>query len=103
MYSRATLLEIDTLRIDLASAVGLYREQVLPAMREQDGYEGVLVLTNPDGKAMIVSFWETEAEAWDASGFAAAELERYTTIFRAPPGREQYEVAIAELPDLQPV
>jgi hypothetical protein len=100
MFSRVTLLEIDTVRIDLDAAVALYREHVLPRLREQEGYEGVVVLTTEEGKAMLISFWETEGEARDASGFAAAELERYMTMFKAPPGREQYEVVLADLPDV---
>lgn len=100
MYSRVTLLEIDTTRIDLDAALGLYREHVLPGLREQEDYAGVVVLTTPEGKAMLISFWETDESARDASGFAAAELERYMTIFKAPPGREQYEVVLADLPDM---
>lgn len=103
MFSRVTLLEIDTLRIDLDAAVDLYRDDVLPGLREQEGYEGVVVLASPEGKGMLISFWETEEGARDASGFAAAELERYMTMFKAPPGREQYEVMLAELPDVASV
>jgi hypothetical protein len=103
MYSRVTLLEVDTLRIDLETAVGLYRDNVLPGLREQEGYEGVVVLATPEGKGMLVSFWDTEEGARDASGFAAAALEHYMTMFKAPPGREQYEVLLAELPDVAPV
>ena len=36
MYSRVTLLEIDTLRVDLESALELFRDRVLPKLREQD-------------------------------------------------------------------
>ena len=66
MYSRVTLLEIDTLRIDGRRRGRAVRGEVLPRLREQDGYEGVVVLATPDGKGMLVSFWETE-EAADAS------------------------------------
>jgi hypothetical protein len=38
VYSRVTLLEIDTVRIDLDSALELFRERVLPQVREQPGY-----------------------------------------------------------------
>jgi hypothetical protein len=98
MYSRVTLLEIDTMRIDLEDAVALFREHVLPGLRDQGGYEGSLVLTTPEGKGLILTMWETEAAAVTAAAFAGGELERYMTLFRAPPGREHYEVAFAELP-----
>ncbi|HEX4745723.1 MAG TPA: hypothetical protein VFU99_02470 [Gaiellaceae bacterium] len=100
MFSRVTLLEVDTLRIPIDEAVELFRVHVLPELREQQGYEGVLVLTNPDGKGMIVSAWETEEDAQAAAGFASAALDEYVTLFRSPPGREQYEVAFAELPEV---
>jgi hypothetical protein len=98
MFSRVTLLEIDTMRIDPVDATSLFKEHVLPGLEEQDGYEGVIVLTTPEGKGMIITLWETEEGARDASGFAAAELERYMTMFKAPPGREHYEVVFADTP-----
>jgi hypothetical protein len=98
MYSRVTLLEIDTLRTSMDAALGLFTEHVLPGLREQEGYEGVLVLTTPEGRGMIVSFWETESDADAASAFATGALDRYVTLFRSPPGREYYEVGFADLP-----
>ena len=85
MYSRVTLLEIDTMRITLDEAVALFEEQVLPQLRELDGYEGVVVLTTPEGKGMLLSLWATEEAAEASAGFASAELERLVTLFRSPP------------------
>jgi len=98
MYSRVTLLEIDTLRTSTDEALGLFTERVLPKLRELEGYEGVLVLTTPEGKGMIVSFWETEEDVERAVPFAVEELERNMLLFSSPPGREHYEVAFADLP-----
>lgn len=100
MYARLTLLEIDTMRIDIDSALNLFQEQVAPELRGQPGYLGVMAMTTPAGAAALVSFWATAeaAEAGGLTGFYADILERYTTIFRSPPGRESYEVAFAELP-----
>ena len=99
MYSRVTLLEVDTLRTTVGEAVDLFETQVLPDLREQDGYEGVLVLANPDGKALLVSIWDSEEAAAASADFARGELERFVTLFRAPPGREQYEVQVADVPE----
>ena len=99
MYSRVTLLEIDTLRIDLDSALTLFRERVLPQLREHPGYEGVYVLTTPEGKALIMSLWETEEDAAGAQARVSdEELERYTMLFSSPPGREGYDVALVDVP-----
>jgi hypothetical protein len=97
MFSRVTLLEIDTLRVDMDQARWLFREEVMPRLREQDGYEGAIALSTSEGKGLIITFWETEAEARDVSGFASAELARHVTMFRSPPGRESYEVAFSDL------
>jgi hypothetical protein len=97
MYSRVTLLEIDTVRVDMDEAAALFRNEILPQLREQPGYEGSVALATPEGKGMIITFWNSEEGAHDASGYAAGELERFVTLFRSPPGREVYEVAFADI------
>lgn len=100
MFARLTLLEIDTVRIDMGSAVELFEREVLPQVQRQPGYLGVIVLTTPEGRSALLSFWAT-AEAADAgalTGFYPEILEQYMAIFRSPPGRERYQVAFAQLP-----
>lgn len=101
MYSRVTLVEIDTLRIGIGDALARYRDEVVVHLAEQPGYEGVLVMANPDGRGMVVTLWEDEAAATagvEAGGFYAEALERFVTIFRQPPGRDHYEVLLADVP-----
>ena len=100
MFARVTQLEIDTTRIDLDDAVQLFRAEVLPAIRELEGYDGTYVLANPDGKALLLTFWETEeaAEANAPTGQYSEHLAQYAAIFRAPPGRERYAVLVADQP-----
>lgn len=102
MYARVTLLEIDPVRIDPARAVELFKEQVLPELVEQEGYEGIFVLSTPEGRGLLMSLWSTReaAEAGETSGFYAEQLAKFVTFFRASPGREQYEVAFADAPSL---
>jgi quinol monooxygenase YgiN len=100
MYARVTLLEIDTLRIDVEAAVDLFRQTVLPRLQELDGYEGIYVLTTPEGRAVLMTLWSNEeaAEAHAETGFYAEQLEQFMTLFRSAPGRERYEVAFADAP-----
>jgi heme-degrading monooxygenase HmoA len=98
VHSRVTLLEIDTLRVDVDEAVERFKAEVLPALREQDGYEGVLVLVNPQGPGLLVSLWSSEQAMEAAAAFAAGALARFATIFRAPPGREHYELRVLDAP-----
>ena len=102
MFARLTLLEIDTVRVDMDAAVQVFMDEVLPEVRQLPGYSGVLVLSTPHGSGALISLWESE-EAADASastGFYPETLERYVTMFRSPPGRERYEVEFAELPSV---
>jgi heme-degrading monooxygenase HmoA len=98
MFSRVTLLEVDTVRVTVEEAVELFRAAVLPRLRALEGFEGVVVLATPEGRGMLMSLWASEEAAEASTAFAAGEMERYVTMFRAPPGREQYEVVLAELP-----
>jgi len=98
MYSRVTLLEIDTLRIDVDDVVTRFEEEILPRVRELPGFEGVAVMVTPEGKGMVVSFWASEETVEASAGVAAGAVEEFVTVYRTPPGREHYRVAYAELP-----
>ena len=100
MYARATLLEIDTMRTSVTEALALYEHEVMPELCAQPGYAGVLVMTTPEGKGLIVSLWDS-ADAADASaadGFYAQTLERFMVMFRSPPGRDRYQVVFTDMP-----
>jgi heme-degrading monooxygenase HmoA len=102
MVARVTLAEIDVVRVRLENAIELFKESVVPALREQDGYQGVYVLLSPEGKVLAITFWESEeaAEAGIAGGrsFYAQQIEKFVTLYRSPPGREHYEVVLADAP-----
>jgi hypothetical protein len=94
-----TLLEIDTVRTSVRDALAEFRTHTLPRLRDARGYRGVYVLSTDEGKAALVSLWDTADEAAIGDGaFYGEELERFATIFRAPPGRERYEVLLSDLP-----
>ena len=102
MVARATIAEIDPVRMSIDEAVELFRGSVVPALHDQPGYEGVYVLVSPEGQALVLTFWANE-EAADAGlagsrSFYSEQVEKFVTIFRAPPGRETYHVALAEEP-----
>jgi heme-degrading monooxygenase HmoA len=100
MFARATALEIDTLRVGVDDAVELFREAVLPELREQPGFEGVVVLATREGKGLLLSFWTTaeQAASDQETGFYADVIERFVTLYRSPPGRESYEVMLGAFP-----
>lgn len=100
MVARVTLAEVDVVRQNLDRLVDFYRQSVLPSQHSQDGYEGGYVLTTPEGKALVMTFWRDEeaAEAGMASGFYGEQVQKFVTVFKAPPGREMYDVAVADVP-----
>jgi len=98
MYSRVTLLEIDTLRVDVDDVVARFEGEILPRVHELPGFEGVVVMVTPEGKGMVVSFWESEETVEESAGVAATAVEEFVTVYRTPPGREHYQVAYAEMP-----
>ena len=102
MIARVTLAEIDAVRMSVDQAVTVFRESVVPALREQDGYEGVYVLLSDEGKVLALTFWESE-EAADAGiagsrSFYAEQIAKFVTLYRSPPGREEYNVVLADAP-----
>lgn len=102
MFARTTMAEIDTVRMSVDDAIQLFKDSVLPALHEQDGYEGTYVFVSPEGKALALTFWSTEeaAEAGVYSGFYNEQLAKFVTIYRSEPGRETYELVLAEAPAL---
>jgi heme-degrading monooxygenase HmoA len=100
MVARVTLAEVDVVRQGLDGLVEFYRQSVMPAQHEQDGYEGGYVLTTPEGKALVMTLWRDEdaAQAGMASGFYGEQVQKFVTVFKAPPGRGMYDVAVADVP-----
>jgi hypothetical protein len=99
VFARVTLLEIDTLRVGVDDALVLFEQGVMPGLRDQPGFLGVYAMTTPDGKALLMSFWETPQQAASVENpWYTGVLEEHMTIFRSPPGRQSYEVRIAEPP-----
>jgi len=102
MFARVTLFEIDTLRVSIDAALERFKELVMPEARKQEGYEGLYVMSTPEGKGLIMSLWATEeaAVAGVESGYYDEQVAKFLALYRAPPGREHYEVFLAEAPGM---
>src|SRR5262245_61623055 len=102
MFARTTMAELDPVRMSVDDAVQVFKESVVPALHEQDGYEGSYVLVSPTGKALVLTFWSSEeaADAGVQNGFYNQQVAKFVTIYRAGPGREIYELVLAEAPAL---
>ena len=104
MFARTTLFEIDTLRTSLDDALQLFKENIVPAMETQPGYMGSYAMRTNEGKGLMLTFWATEADATAGveSGYYEEQIAKFITFFRAPPGREHYEVVYAKVPEQSP-
>jgi heme-degrading monooxygenase HmoA len=93
------MAELDPVRTSVGDAVVVFRESVLPALHEQEGFAGAYVLLSPEGKVLVLTFWadEASAKAGVRSGFYREQVQKFVTVFEAPPGRETYDVVLADV------
>jgi len=102
MVVRATEAEIDVVRTNPADAIALFKESVLASLHEEEGYLGCYVLLSEEGKLLVLSFWTSNetARATRLSGFYQEQIEKFSdlVIYRQAPGREAYDVVVAEAP-----
>ena len=98
MFARVTSFEIDTLRISVAEALERFQGLVMPELQKQPGFAGIQVLTTPEGRGLLLSFWDTEssAELGVESGYYMEQVSKFVMFTKQPPGREHYEVILSE-------
>ena len=96
MYARVTLAQLQPGKID--ELTQFLRDNVVPAAKAQQGFKGLLVLTDESSnKGIAIALWETEAAmaAGEASdGYYTQQLARGAQFFAAPPERSAYQVNI---------
>jgi hypothetical protein len=92
----ARVVSMEMLPINVPEAVRIYQDRVLPAAREEEGFRGALMLTDPDtGEGLSISLWNSEEEmhASEASGFYHRKLSELDALFISTPVRKHYEVS----------
>jgi hypothetical protein len=61
MFARVTTIQISPYRLD--EAISILREQVTPAMQQQDGFKGYLMFVDRStGKSINVTLWDEEPD-----------------------------------------
>jgi heme-degrading monooxygenase HmoA len=96
MYARVSIGQMLPAKAD--EAIGIYRDSVVPAAKQQKGFKGLFVLTDrKTGKGLTIALWESEAEmmAGETSGYYQQQVAKFKDILSTPPVREAYEVSIA--------
>ena len=95
MVVRATEAEIDVVRRSPDEAVVVFEESVLPALRDQDGYQGCYVLLSEEGKMLVLSFWDDRQAARETrqSGFYETQVAKFTDLVLYHLIRDQVVIA----------
>ena len=94
MFARLTIVQTKADKMD--EAVKVAKESVIPAAKSQKGFIGAHLLTEPNGKGVFISFWDTEEDAiaTEKSGYYQEQLAKFKDLFAAPPVLEGYNVAL---------
>ena len=94
MYARVVNIRFPPGMRDEVVRVG---SGLTPILRSQRGFKGLQVLTDPGaGRGMIVSFWETEAdaEASEAAPSYVGQMSMMSSFLSEPLAPETYEVSV---------
>jgi heme-degrading monooxygenase HmoA len=78
-------------------AVLIYLGSAVPMMREQCGFRGGLVLSNPEvDEGYTITPWETEedAGAYESSDAYREQVAKLGDTLAEPPNRKAYEVSL---------
>jgi hypothetical protein len=83
---------------DVAEAVRLFDDSVIPAAEQEDGFMGALLLTREDGRALVVDLCDTveHMRANERSGFYQTQVAKFAGKLVDRPAREFYDVAVAK-------
>ena len=95
MYARVTTTQVQPEKTE--ETVSLFRDSVIPAAKQQQGFKGALLLTDPNtGKGVSITLWETEdnMRAGETSGYYQEQVAKFAQVFTGPPIREVYEVSV---------
>jgi len=94
MFARLTIVQTKVDKTD--EAVKVTKESVIPAAKSQKGFVGARLLTEPNGKGVFITFWETEEDAIanEKSGYYQEQLAKFKDMFTAPPVHEGYNVSL---------
>ncbi|HCF85219.1 MAG TPA: hypothetical protein DEV72_08460 [Ktedonobacter sp.] len=95
MYARVTTFQIEQAKLD--EALEISRSSILPAMKQQAGFKGVLTLVDRQtGKATSITLWETEGDlqAGESSGYYLQQVGKLASFVTAPAARETYEATL---------
>lgn len=98
----ATLTTTQGSAPDLPELAAMAGETMMQWLREIEGFEGMLMLTNDSGRAHVITFWESSEIAEQHMAARLQLRDRITeTVNVEVEVTEPYEVSFAHLPALR--
>ena len=94
MHARVILGKVKHGKQD--EAINIYKENVVPAAKEQKGFKSMNLLTDMDtNKFISITIWETEKDmiAGESSGYLQEQVGKITSLFVGPPTIQHYVVS----------
>ena len=76
-------------------AFAIFKDDIIPAAKEQQGFRGANLFTNPQtGQFISTTIWKTEEDmiSSDNSGYLKEQLDKVATFLIEPPVIESYIV-----------
>ncbi len=98
MYGRVVSVKVEPEK--LKEAVGIYRDSVVPAAENQNGFRGALLLTDPEsGEAISVTLWNSEEDLIQGqeSGYYQEQLAKFADYLIRIPEQQGYEVEVMSM------
>lgn len=94
----AKIRTIDVRPDQIEKGIGYLRNAMLPAVRDLDGFHGMIGLLDPEsGKAVTITLWDSE-EALDASEAIGARLRANGSAPEARATVERFQVRLTAIP-----
>ena len=79
-------------------AISMFRDQIVPKLRDHEGYEGALLLADrKSGKAIAVTLWASEQALRESEEAVKPLRSKATQQLGVEPTIERYEVAVSDL------
>ena len=94
MHARVILGKVKHGKQD--EALNIYKENIVPAAKEQKGFKSMNLLTDMDiNKFISISMWETEKDMIDSesSGYLQEQVGKIVGLFVGPPIIQHYVVS----------
>ena len=92
-FSRIVMGTIEPIKHEEAFAI--FTDKIIPAAREQEGFRGANLFSNPQkGKFISTTIWKTEEDmiASDENGYLNGQLDKVVKLMTGPPVIEHYIV-----------